>query len=183
MLLGLSYQSYYGYSPSAILFLPLSHITVFLISILLCVVLCNAPRSVCLTTATTATLPLLPPYHCLLLSVSHLLVPVVCTNPFLIPHLLQMLWDLMQLRHDTMRKVAYYGGSPSLPCPTKYVGVNDGKGYGRSGNHWITFAHLLWFATRSGFTAVLPGILPTRLYSPSLFYPINLTLYLTHTQP
>ena len=72
----------------------------------------------------------------------------------------RMLKDTMILRHDTLRKTAISASNAAPPfqqCPKAYVGVTDGeKGYGRTGNHLITFAHMLWYASKAKQTVIVP---------------------------
>ena len=68
----------------------------------------------------------------------------------------KQLYEAMLLRHDILRKAAFYGPPAPSPCPKVYFAVTDAKGYGRTGNHFITFAHLLYFASRANRTLVVP---------------------------
>jgi len=68
----------------------------------------------------------------------------------------KQLYEVMLLRHDILRKAAFYGPPAPSPCPKVYFAVTDAKGYGRTGNHFITFAHLLYFASRANRTLVVP---------------------------
>ena len=68
----------------------------------------------------------------------------------------QQLYEAMLLRHDILRKDAFYGPVAPSTCPKLYVAVTDAKGYGRTGNHFITWAHMLYFAGKAGRTAVVP---------------------------
>jgi hypothetical protein len=59
-----------------------------------------------------------------------------------------------------LRKTATSADKAAPPfeqCPKTYVGVIDGeKGYGRTGNHLIAFAHMLWYASKAKHTVVVP---------------------------
>ena len=63
----------------------------------------------------------------------------------------------MKARHERLRTAATASAVVNetiANCPTNYVNTNNE--YGRTGNAMIEFAHMLWFASKTKRTAIVP---------------------------
>ena len=70
------------------------------------------------------------------------------------------IWNAMKARHERLRTAATAASAALVNetgisnCPTNFVNTNNE--YGRTGNAIIEFAHMLWFAAKTGRTAIVP---------------------------